>query len=476
MDKISEKATVQERIKMKHCQDDNFSYYIDANELLRGKWEDYKELNDKGPNNEAMFGIIKKRYSQWTIINEYGLFYNIFSCKKYDNIIKISEELYICEKNGRFGLLDNNEKTILHTCYNDIKLVQDNLSIFLVSTETGMFIFNNQTKIMSEIYEEIVTSLYGYFIFKESEKYGLLDNEGKIILEPKYEEMKYYLDTVNQLQFHYQNHIFGIFVSNNLLYGKIPINKYDLCFKVGGYGTDHYCRDYHKDCYYITKKGSKYGLINIKLETVCEPCLDEIVINISEDDVLTRYKILGDKLFSALYVIGRNHDLYTLFDTLTCKCILSECEEMAYTEDRRGITMVDIVYKKNGKKGFVTCVGKIISEEEYDSIDIFRSYFRVSKFGKYGEIDEFGKWVTPCIYDSIRFEYGDIVATKDGVDEILHPRSMPDYENSHEDYDEYGYPSYGKYAGSYAQDEAGYSDDDIDTVLDGDPSAYWNID
>lgn len=36
--------------------------------------------------------------------------------------------------------------------------------------------------------------------------------------------------------------------------------------------------------------------------------------------------------------------------------------------------------------------------------------------------------------------------------------------------------SYERYGGSYAQDEMGYSDDDIDTIFDGDPSAYWNID
>lgn len=48
-----------------------------------------------------------------------------------------------------------------------------------------------------------------------------------------------------------------------------------------------------------------------------------------------------------------------------------------------------------------------------------------------------------------------------------------------EDDDWYEYdeePTYERYAGSYAQDEMGWSDDDIDTVLDGDPSAYWNID
>lgn len=33
-----------------------------------------------------------------------------------------------------------------------------------------------------------------------------------------------------------------------------------------------------------------------------------------------------------------------------------------------------------------------------------------------------------------------------------------------------------RYAGSFAQDEMGYSNDDIDTIFDGDPDAYWNID
>ena len=39
-------------------------------------------------------------------------------------------------------------------------------------------------------------------------------------------------------------------------------------------------------------------------------------------------------------------------------------------------------------------------------------------------------------------------------------------------YDEYE----DEYAGTYAHDIEGYSDDDIDTIFDGDPDAYWNID
>ena len=53
-----------------------------------------------------------------------------------------------------------------------------------------------------------------------------------------------------------------------------------------------------------------------------------------------------------------------------------------------------------------------------------------------------------------------------------------DYDDDYHDlYNSYSEkPTYGRYAGSYAQDEMGYSDDDIDTIFDGDPSAYWNID
>ena len=33
-----------------------------------------------------------------------------------------------------------------------------------------------------------------------------------------------------------------------------------------------------------------------------------------------------------------------------------------------------------------------------------------------------------------------------------------------------------EYAGTYAHDEVGFSDEDIDTIFEGDPDAYWNID
>lgn len=43
-------------------------------------------------------------------------------------------------------------------------------------------------------------------------------------------------------------------------------------------------------------------------------------------------------------------------------------------------------------------------------------------------------------------------------------------------YDDYDDEHYGKYRGSYVQDEEGWSDEMIDDALDGCPDAYWNID
>ena len=44
------------------------------------------------------------------------------------------------------------------------------------------------------------------------------------------------------------------------------------------------------------------------------------------------------------------------------------------------------------------------------------------------------------------------------------------------DYDNYDRRTYDDYNGSYAQDQMGWSDQDINDVFGGDADAYWNID
>ena len=52
------------------------------------------------------------------------------------------------------------------------------------------------------------------------------------------------------------------------------------------------------------------------------------------------------------------------------------------------------------------------------------------------------------------------------------------YEDDDYNYDAYEGESrtYDEFAGSYAQDVMGYSDEEIYYAFDGEPDAYWNID
>jgi hypothetical protein len=52
---------------------------------------------------------------------------------------------------------------------------------------------------------------------------------------------------------------------------------------------------------------------------------------------------------------------------------------------------------------------------------------------------------------------------------------MHNYKNDYHQ-NTYQREPYGEFAGTYAQDVEGLSDDFINEVLEGDPDAYWNID
>ena len=131
-----------------------------------------------------------------------------------------------------------------------------------------------------------------------------------------------------------------------------------------------------------------------------------------------------------------------------------------------------IEYIKSGKLNYVSIAGNIINTEEYDDVIKTRYHYLVSKDGKIGALSGEGVSIAPCIYDKIvSNRLGELTGTLDGKEVVINP--IPKIADD-DDY-EFERPTYGRYAGSYAQDEAGYSDDDIDTIFEGDPSAYWNI-
>ena len=80
------------------------------------------------------------------------------------------------------------------------------------------------------------------------------------------------------------------------------------------------------------------------------------------------------------------------------------------------------------------------------------------------------KFIMDALFES-RMNWNRCLDYDENSEDIEYYEDVDEYDLSNEDVS-----TYDRYAGSWAQDVAGYSDDDIDTIFDGDPSAYWNID
>lgn len=193
-----------------------------------------------------------------------------------------------------------------------------------------------------------------------------------------------------------------------------------------------------------TYKRPMYGLINYKGETIFEPSFYSLL------------PAIGNK---KLYTVQNNNFEYAVLN-IDGTVVVPFGKYSWIDGFDNGLARVKIGKVTNGQK---------------------------DNGNKWGLINENGKEVLPLEYDDIWTFYGKKrvttkvikgnVARNVILSEILGKDEVQEYDCSSCNYydNDYG-TSYGKYAGTYAQDVEGYSDDVIDDAFDGDPDAYWNID
>lgn len=146
--------------------------------------------------------------------------------------------------------------------------------------------------------------------------------------------------------------------------------------------------------------------------------------------------------------------------------------------------------------GFQNGLAKVIGHNDNSSPNIVGTFDddwnfvdakNMPKRYEQGIINESGEEVLPLEYNIWKFygkDFPTIKAFKDGVEHKyyfsqLNPNFIESDDDTIDDYNYYGdrkYHHYEEFAGTYAQDVAGYSDEDIYDVFEGDPDAYWNID
>lgn len=397
-----------------------YSYYVDVNGILKGEWGGCEE-NPCLVLGKRVYWIYYSKLSKRVPIDEDGNFYLKFPCTKYDFVLELTQDLFLYEKDNKYGVIDKCGKHILNNAFRKISYIKRDLQdssmdLFVVETESGVFLNNFTNRTESKEYCSIESYTDEYFLFEENGKFGLIDNYGTVLVDAIYEKRDYSYSYKDRLYTDLLGYGFTIYYENNKIYGKIPIDKYDKCVKLGGI----------LDGYYITYRNKKYGLLNNHGETIVDPCLDEVYLYGGERNPYIEIKFTDGRSgtwVNLIYVIVKKNSKFALYDVISGECKIEDCEEMKFIIGSQRIKpgMDDFIrFKKNGEIGYVTTGGFIIDKCHFDNYILDGRFWIVSKNEKWGVLRLSGFEYIPCIFDEIEnIGYGEFKATKNGTTETL---------------------------------------------------------
>lgn len=415
---------------------------------------------------------LKKLYS------EVGDFHNsLAKVKKHED-----DEEFIC----KVGFIDKKGNVAIPVVYDDVYDFENIVSPFRINSEVD-YIFDD-------------CPILGYV----GGKWGLIGTSGQVVLNPKYDKINKMIDNratfITNLKYLETNNYgrwnvgkYGIIDSQG---NEIVKAKYDMIF---GY-KNQFAKANIGGKWQETKSGlafvgGKYTLLDLRGQELCElkydwmdfPCDGMARVNIGGywNEDYTEFiggkwgyiNIQGEEIIKPKYTSannfcdgtaevenvsfnGRGNGSWNTIDKE------GRMEVSHYSNDESKIWISNqydwgwlcsnglIAVAKDDKCGFINRDGIIVVPLIYDDVyDFINGTAKVRKVCQEGEIDENGNIVKA--FSEIEFH---------------------NQCNEDNDDDDYGSVHYGRYKGSYAQDVEGYSDDDIDSIFDGEPDAYWNID
>ena len=174
----------------------------------------------------------------------------------------------------------------LDVLYENISLVcfsqLEEMPLFVVTCQNGQFLYNAETGMQTQLYDSLawhddiyISGFYrDYLVYEEYGKFGLLSPEGNVIIEAKFDLYKIDFGERDRIErghayfqeiFHGRK--YGFYIENNKFYGKVPVDKYDSCIRIGGKFFNNY---------YIVKTKGKYRLLNHRCDEIAIPLLDEM--------------------------------------------------------------------------------------------------------------------------------------------------------------------------------------------------------
>lgn len=312
---------------------------------------------------------------------------------------------YSAYTNGKWGVIDNNGNTVIDFTYDEMIVIPNNkkpvfVCIYDVKDSTGEY----KTKVLNEKNNQIikdynkVEAIDNYdskqniwfednlLRVEKDGKYGLVDFEGKVILQCEY-------DSIQSLKGVTEN----IVVEKD---GKVGlVNAKGQTIIKTEYSRIQTLEEGYKSEYLVQNAEGKYGVISTSGANVLETKYEEI-------KYLKSNEAYSVKLDGKLQLI--NNKAETLQE--------SEGEEYIHVKGENVIT------HKDGKYGIEKLTGETIVPYDYEELKYaFSIYYIAKKDGKYGVININNETVKDFEYTNIYVvEKGNfIVADKSDTETVI---------------------------------------------------------
>lgn len=324
-----------------------------------------------------------------------------------DNAVISGTSYFTIFKDNKWGVINSKGEIVIDPSYQEMIVIPDRtVDVFLCTFDVNYEDGTYKTKALNSKNQEIYTEYSqieaiqnkdesnnlwyekGVLRVEKDGKYGIINLEGKQLLEPKYEEITA-LSNIENAFLIKNNGLYGI-ADNN---GQIIIEpKYS---EIKNLGEDN------KSGYIVKEPDSKYGIVDYAQTQVLENKYDEIK-QISGND---------------LYVVKENNT--TKVVEKGGNEIISDVEDVSdiLTNKENGIIFINA-----GKYGVMNLEGEITVPATYDDLkEGGNGIFIAKKDGKYGIIDLSQTEKVPFNYTNISFnsKANIYIAEKDEVNTSL---------------------------------------------------------
>lgn len=352
----------------------------------------------------------------------------IYNNDKNNNLFYASAVLKV-QKDGQYGLISTEGQELLACTQDSIEPIIGTKSVFVTTKDGKKGLVDKNGKVVIENkYTEIssVTNQYenGFIVKNEDGKYGIINYDTTVALEEKYDEIKniygnsMYVakegDTLEIINTKGEKFLVG-------MYNEIKeINTDDIVVKANGKysvvdleGNEKISANYDDlkyaySNYYIAKKDNKYGIVTTDNQEVLEfnytyiKYLDTVGFFEAEKDNMETE--LLDKNFEVkatglLSEVNEDKNYIRIRKDSEYKYYNFKLEEKQNTEILGTNTI--FLSKKDGKYGYVNEKGIVVVDYQYDDATEQNKYgyVAVKKDGKWGSLDSKGNVSAECKYE-----------------------------------------------------------------------------